>query len=59
MLEKLASNKIVPHGFGIGIMNIQKRIHMIYGERYGIKLENMDEEHAMSEITLPYKHITE
>lgn len=59
MLEKLASNKIVPHGFGIGIMNIQKRIHMIYGERYGIKLENMDEEHAMSEITLPYKHIAE
>lgn len=52
-MEKLLSNQIIPHGFGIGILNIQKRIQMIYGEEYGIRLENPDEEHAMSELVLP------
>ena len=52
-LEKLISHQMIPHGFGIGILNIQKRIHMIYGNQYGIELKNVDEEHALSEIVLP------
>lgn len=52
-LEKLISHQMIPHGFGIGILNIQKGIHMIYGNQYGIELKNVDEEHALSEIVLP------
>ena len=58
-LEKLISHQMLPHGFGIGILNIQKRIQMIYGGQYGIKLKNIDEEHAMSEIILPMRKIQE
>lgn len=53
MLEKLLSGQILPQGFGIGILNIQKRIQMLYGENYGVRLTNPDEEHALSEIRLP------
>lgn len=58
-LEKLISHQMIPHGFGIGILNIQKRIHMIYGKQYGIRLKNIDEEHAMSEIILPMGNVQE
>lgn len=58
-LEKLISHQMIPHGFGIGILNIQKRIHMIYGQQYGIELKNIDEEHAMSEIILPMRTVQE
>lgn len=53
MLEKLLSGQILPQGFGIGILNIQKRIQMLYGENYGLRLINPDDEHALSEIRLP------
>lgn len=53
MIAKLENNEIIPHGFGIGILNIHKRIQMIYGEGFGISLSNPDEDHALSEITLP------
>lgn len=52
-MEKLIDQQIIPHGFGIGILNIQRRIQMIYGNDYGINLKNIDEDHALSEITLP------
>ena len=53
MIAKLENNEIIPHGFGIGILNIHKRIQMIYGKSFGISLSNPDEDHALSEITLP------
>lgn len=55
ILEKLLSGAIISHGFGIGILNIHKRIQLLYGKNYGIKLINPDEDHALSEITLPIK----
>lgn len=55
IMNKLLSGEILPHGFGIGILNIQKRIQMLYGKDYGIQLTNPDEEHALSEIILPRK----
>lgn len=53
MLEKLEQNLIEPHGFGIGLLNIHKRLQLIYGAKYGLTLFNLDEEHAVARITLP------
>lgn len=53
MMDKLKNKEIIPHGFGIGIMNIHKRIQMIYGDSFGVNLSNPDEDHALSKITLP------
>lgn len=39
-----------------GLLNIQKRIRLIYGEPYGITLES--EENSMTQITLLIKAIT-
>lgn len=53
MLDKLVNKQIMPHGFGIGILNIHRRIQMIYGNDFGIRLSNPDENHALSEVILP------
>jgi len=53
LLEKLENGLITPHGFGIGLLNIHKRIQLTYGTGYGLTLFNKDEEHAVARIIIP------
>lgn len=53
LLEKLENGLITPHGFGIGLLNIHKRIQLTYGTGYGLILFNRDEEHAVARIIIP------
>ncbi|NLZ74197.1 MAG: hypothetical protein GX905_10385, partial [Bacteroidales bacterium] len=55
LLEKLLSQEIKPNGFGIGILNIHKRIQLTYGANYGLNLfnkedEDTDEEYAVAQV---------
>lgn len=53
LLEQLAQNTIQPHGFGIGLLNIHKRLTLRFGIAYGLTLYNEDDDHAVVQITLP------
>lgn len=58
LLEKLIHQEILPHGFGIGLLNIHKRLRIAYGEQYGLYLLNMEdeetgEEYAVVQVMLP------
>ena len=57
-MKKLLSGQIQPHGFGIGILNIHRRLQLTYGESYGLLLYNIEdaetyEERAVAEIHIP------
>ncbi len=56
LLHKLETNEIVPRGFGIGLLNIHRRLCLIYGDEYGLTLFNSDEEHAVARIRIPRKN---
>ena len=61
LLEKLLSQEIQPHGFGIGIINIHKRLQLTYGTEYGLKTHNIEDEtsgeiYAVVQIIFP-KHV--
>lgn len=63
LLEKLETQQIQPHGFGIGLLNIHKRLNITYGPDYGLYLYNMEneddgEEYAVARITLPRTPLT-
>lgn len=58
LLEKLDSREILPHGFGIGMLNIHKRLKITYGDQYGLELFNKEdeetgEEYAVVHVVLP------
>ena len=57
ILEKLDHSKKESHGFGIGLHNIQQRIKLTYGPKYGLTVYNQ-EEMAVVEIRLPRKPYT-
>ena len=40
-------------GFGIGLRNTNRRIHLLYGEEYGLTIESEVEERTCVTITLP------
>lgn len=54
LMERLQNGEISPKGHGIGLVNIQKRIQMSFGNQYGITLYNQDDE-AVAVISLPVK----
>jgi len=61
LLEDLIENRVIPNGFGIGIINIHKRIQLLYGEIYGLYLYNIfdkdtGEEYACVQIKLPKRN---
>ena len=43
LLEKLDSGETLPHGFGIGMLNIHKRLLIAYGSPCGLYLSNRDD----------------
>lgn len=54
LLRGLAENTIQPHGFGIGLLNIQKRLQLCFGADYGLNVYNKDDDHAVVQIDIPY-----
>lgn len=55
-LENMLNGTSPGHGFGIGILNIQKRIQIIYGNKYGLELCNENDNIAVVNIYLPGGH---
>ena len=53
LLEKLQNGSKNSHGFGIGLLNINQRIQMLFGESYGLSFRN-EEDKAIAIITLPF-----
>lgn len=54
LLDKLASGAVKPHGHGIGLVNISRRLEYFYGKQYGLMLKNEDGRAVVS-FQLPYK----
>lgn len=58
LLNKLENKQITPNGFGIGILNIQKRLQLFCkGEAY-LELKNEDDM-AVAIIHIPASHYKE
>lgn len=54
LLQKLLSQEIIPHGFGIGILNVNKRLNLAFGDDYSMKFINQNN-YATVSITIPYQ----
>jgi len=54
LLEKLQNAQIAPHGFGIGLINIQERLQLTFGRQYGLTLFNRNG-CAVARITIPFR----
>ena len=54
LLEKLKSREKQPNGFGIGLMNIDQRIRLLFGDTYGLELNNEDD-CATADIHIPFQ----
>lgn len=52
ILEKLQENKVQPKGHGIGLINIDSRIKLLFGQEYGLHLEN-SKEHVIVSFSIP------
>lgn len=52
LLPKLRSGQVVPRGHGIGLLNIDQRLKLTFGEAYGLTLYN-DGEQAAAMVTIP------
>lgn len=57
ILEKLNNQTTKPQGFGIALLNIHKRLQLIFGTEYGLTLYNRDENHAVAQITIPRRKL--
>lgn len=53
LLDKLEKEEVAPRGFGIGLLNIHKRIQIIYGPDYGLELVNEEESYAVARVIIP------
>lgn len=54
LLEKLDKGLVKPHGMGIGLLNIQKRLQLVFGGSRGLSLYNEDQM-AVAQIRIPYR----
>lgn len=53
LLENLQNGSKSSHGFGIGLLNINQRIQILFGDAYGLSFRN-EEDKAIAIITLPF-----
>lgn len=58
VLEKLKNGEVSPSGFGIGLLNIDNRLKLSFGQVYGLQCFN-EEDYAVAQITLPLKGVEE
>lgn len=42
LLQKLEQHSIKPQGTGVGLVNINSRLQLLYGEKYGLYIHNAD-----------------
>ena len=54
LLELLETQQKTPNRSGIGLLNINKRIKLLFGDAYGLSLYNEDEI-AVAAVTIPYR----
>ena len=54
LLEKLKRREKQPNGFGIGLMNIDQRIRLLFGDACGLELKNEDD-CATANIHIPFQ----
>lgn len=54
LLEKLKHQIVVPQGTGVGIINIDSRLRLIYGDNYGLRFKNECGK-AIVELRIPLK----
>lgn len=52
LLNRLRNNELSPQGHGVGLLNIDDRIKIQYGESYGLRLYN-EQEYAVAELVIP------
>lgn len=55
LLEKLRSEQILPHGFGIGILNVQRRLELTFGQSFSFDFKNEDG-FAVVRLSIPFDH---
>lgn len=48
ILNKLREKKVEPKGHGIGLINIDSRIKLLFGQEYGIRLKSMENQVIVS-----------
>lgn len=58
LLEKLRNHEIQENGLGIALLNIEERIHIMFGSEYGLSFSN-DNDYAIATIKIPYLSVTE
>lgn len=54
LLKKIENKEITPQGSGVGLININSRLKLIYGEEYGLKFNN-EEGKAVVTLSIPKK----
>lgn len=54
LLNKLRKKIRQPNGFGIGLLNIDQRIRLLFGEEYGLSLSN-ENGFAIAALRLPFR----
>lgn len=52
LLDKLEREEVKPNGNGVGLLNIERRVKIQYGEQYGLRLYNEDD-FAVAELIIP------
>lgn len=52
LLDKLLSGEITPHGFGIGILNVYRRLNLTFGQRFRLSFYN-ENGFAVARISVP------
>ncbi len=55
LLDRLRTKSKVPNGFGIGLLNINERIQLIFGSEYGLTLSNKNGR-AVAQLLLPLRN---
>ncbi|MFB5660193.1 sensor histidine kinase [Alteribacillus sp. HJP-4] len=53
-IEQIYEGKVKPKGSGIGLYNINERIHLMFGNDYGVNIASEIEQGTTVTITLPY-----
>lgn len=53
LLDKLKTHEIKEKGLGIALTNIEERIHLMFGEEYGLHFYN-EEDYATVKMVIPY-----
>ena len=53
------SNRVHKHGSGVGLVNVNQRIQLLFGRAYGLSIESEPDEGTTVSIRLPAIQFTE